>query len=271
MIALRLRQSSTRSVYQKDVWAKYAALVLYQVYADLRAESQRTYIGYLWWVIDPIASMFVYYLIFDIIFSRGVENFAVFLFVGLIPWRWFQTAVMSGSNSILNARGIMLQVYLPKIVFPLVAFLTNTVKFLVIFVLMIVILAAFGFPTGLPHLALLAVLLAHALFIVGCTLIVAALTPFLPDLRMVLDNVMRLWFFLSGIFFQLSDISPRLLFYIRLNPMAGLIESYRNVLMFGQWPEPGYLAGVAVLGCILIAWGAAMIAHFDYVYPRLSN
>lgn len=180
--------------------SRYRTLILYQTYADLRAESQRTYIGYLWWIADPVASMFVYYLVFEVVFDRGIENFAVFLFVGLIPWRWFQTSLMSGANSILHSRGVMLQVYLPKFVFPIVSFFTNSVKFLAVFLLMVVLLPLFGFPVGLPHLSLPLVLVVQAMFITGCSLIVAGLTPFFPDLRMILQRpapvVLHEWDFL---------------------------------------------------------------------------
>lgn len=270
MNALPHRERSGRSRGRTETISRYTTLVFHQAYAELRAESERTYIGYLWWIIDPIVSMLVYYLVFDVILTRGVPDFAVFLFVGLVPWRWFQTAVMSGASSILNARGIMLQVYLPKVVFPLVAFLTNTVKFLLIFVVMVVLLPFFGFPVGWSHLAIVVILVTHALFIVGVALIAAAVTPFFPDFRMVLDNAMRLWFFLSAIFFQLSDLSPQLRFYIGLNPMANVIESYRKVLMLGHWPDLTYLIGVGVVGSLLIVCGAAVIARYEYVYPRLS-
>ena len=251
-------------------YSRYTTLIIYQTYADLRAESQRTYIGYLWWIADPVASMFVYYLVFEVVFDRGIENFSVFLFVGLIPWRWFQTSLMSGANSILHSRGVMLQVYLPKSVFPIVSFLTNTVKFLAVFLLLVALLPLFGFPIGLSHLTLPLVLAVQAMFITGCSLIVAGFTPFFPDLRMVLENVVRLWFFMSGIFYSIADLSPQLRTLFRINPMATMIESYRNIIMFGEWPNLFALSGVAVFALILNFIGFKVIDRYDYVYPRLS-
>lgn len=250
--------------------SRYLVIAFYESYAELRAESRRTYIGYLWWVVDPIASMLVYYLVFEVVFDRGIKNFSVFLFVALVPWRWFQTTLSGGANSILHSRGVMLQVYLPKAIFPFVTFLSNTAKFLSIFVLLVALLAVLGFPVGPPHLALPFLLLVQALFITGCTFIASALTPFFPDLRMVLDNLVRLWFFLSGIFYPVSDLSPRLQSWFRLNPMATIIEAYREIMMYGRWPDFGALGLVAVVAIILNLIGMRILSHYDYVYPRLS-
>lgn len=250
--------------------SRYLVLALYEAYADLRAESSRTYIGYLWWIVDPIASMFVYYLVFEVVMDRGIENFSIFLFVALVPWRWFQTTLAGGANSILHSRGVMLQVYLPKAIFPLVTFLTNTAKFLAIFALLVVLLPVLGFPFGAPHLGLPLLLVVHAAFIVGCTLIAAALTPFFPDLRMVLDNLLRLWFFLSGIFYPVSDLSPKMQAVFRLNPMVNVLESYRAVMMYGRWPDLYALAVVGVVALGLNVIGLLILSRYDFVYPRLS-
>ena len=65
-------------------------------------------------------------------------------------------------------------------------------------------------------------------------------------------------------------MSPTLRFYFRLNPLAGIIESYRDILMFGRWPDLPYLAAVGLFGSLVVAGGAAVIARYDYVYPRIS-
>lgn len=249
----------------------YLTLILYQSYADLRAESQRTYIGYLWWVVDPVISMGVYYIVFEVVLDRGIENYSIFLFVGLIPWRWLQTSILSGANSILHSRGVMLQVYLPKAIFPAVNFLSNTVKFLSVFTLLAIILVLAGFPVTSAHAALPVLLLVTALLITGCTFIASSVTPFFPDLRMVLDNIVRLWFFLSGIFYPMSDLPERLEWYFRLNPMATLIESYRHILLDGRWPDLAALGLIGVFGVVLNAIGLTIISRYDYVYPRLSS
>ena len=64
-------------------------LIAYKTYADLRAEAERTYLGVVWWFLDPLIHISIYYFVFSVIMSRGTENFIAFLAVGVIVWRWF--------------------------------------------------------------------------------------------------------------------------------------------------------------------------------------
>lgn len=254
----------------RESLSRYLSLVLFKAYADLRSESQRTYVGYLWWVVDPVLSMLVYYLVFDVLFSRGIENYALFLFVALVPWRWFQTTLLAGASSILQARGLMLQVYLPKVVFPIVTFLTTTTKFFIVYALLVVLLPLFGFPFGTPHLALALILLVNGLLILGGTFLTSAFTPFFPDLRMVLENVVRLLFFLSGVLYPMAMMPLRLQQVLSLNPLVPVITAYRTVLLDGRWPDLGQLLMVGLFSLLLIAAGAFAIHRRDYAYPRIS-
>jgi lipopolysaccharide transport system permease protein len=248
---------------------RYVNLVFYRTYAELRTESERTYIGFVWWVLEPIISMAVMYLVFKVIMQRGTENFVQFLFIGLVSWRWLETTVTSGASSILNARGLMQQVYLSKLVFPLVIVLTNTFKFVIVFLLLIGFLVVTGFPIGLTYLALPWVLATQLLLILGLGIVFAALTPFLPDLVVVLRNVTRLWFFLSGIFWDIKSFSHEMQEYLRFNPMATIIESYRDILLHDSWPDFVAL-GLIALACVpLCLLGIGIVRRFDYVYPKL--
>ncbi|MDP8219081.1 MAG: hypothetical protein P9M03_10185 [Candidatus Theseobacter exili] len=100
-------------------------LTMYKAYAELQAESERTYAGFVWWILDPIFTLTVYYLVFQGVVSRGSENFVIFLCVGIVTWRWMQNTVMQSSTSILAGGGLMQQVYLPKIVFPTAIILSD--------------------------------------------------------------------------------------------------------------------------------------------------
>lgn len=248
---------------------RYFLLTLYKTYADLRAETQRTYAGFLWWFVEPLLHMAVYYLVFAVLMQRGEADFVPFLLIGLVTWRWFHVSLMQGASAISNNKRLMQQLYIAKLLFPAVSILGNAVKFVITLAILLVFLWLYGLLPTVHYLALPAVLVAHMLLIMGCTFVAAAILPFLPDLRLMLDNALRALMFVSGIFFS-GDIIPKdLQFWFYLNPMASLIESYRNVLMHDAWPLWGHLGGIAVVSVLLMAMGAKLIRRFDYAYPKL--
>jgi lipopolysaccharide transport system permease protein len=249
---------------------RYRSLILYKAYSDLRTEVERTRLGMVWWILEPIASMVVYYLVFSVILKRGTENYVAFLLAGVVPWRWFQAAVMHGSNSVVAAKRLIQQVHLPKVILPMVAFLTDLFRFCLVFVLLVSFLALFGAPFGWSYLWLPLVLLAQGLFIAGLSFLTAAVTPFFPDLRIGLQNILRLLFFLSGVFYDLNMFSETAQFYVRLNPMAVILESYRKVMLHDVQPDALRLALILVGSAAILAGAVALLTRFDHEYPKLK-
>ena len=248
---------------------RYFLLTLYKTYADLRAESQRTHAGFLWWIVEPLLHMAVYYLVFAVLMHRGGDDFVPFLLIGLVSWRWFHVSLMQGGSAISNNKRLMQQLYIQKILFPCASILGNGIKFLFTLVVLLVFLWIYGLLPSVHYLAIPLLLAVQGLLIVGCTFVLAAIVPFLPDLRLMLDNALRAVMFLSGIFFSGDIVPQHLKFWFYLNPMAALLESWRNVLMHGEWPMWEHMAGITVLSIVLLLLGAKLMRRFDYSYPKL--
>ncbi len=250
---------------------QYFDLILYKTYADLRAETERTYLGFLWWVFEPILFMGVFYLVFGVLFNNGIERFTQFLLIGLVTWQWFKSSLAHGEQTILANRPLIQQIYLPKIVFPIILVLTDSVKFVFIFVLLLVFLWSTGSLPGTAYLALPLVLFVELLFILACTLLLAAIVPFIPDLRFVTENFLTAVFFMSGLFFKAAEtVPPHLQFYFYLNPMANLIEDYRHILMYNQLPNWTALLVIALVSLAGIVFSAWLIRRFEFLYPKIT-
>lgn len=244
-------------------------LILYKTYADLRAEAAKTYINYLWWVLDPILSMLVFYLVFGLLFQRGGGDFVAFLLTGLVLWNWYRQSIGHAGNAILQGTGLMNQVHIPKLVLPTVTLLTDLSKFALVLLVLLLFLWTSGHAPGPPYLALPALLVLQGLLIAGLAFLLAGLVPYLPDLRFLVDNLLQLQFFASGVFFAVSDLPERVQLLFYLNPMAGLLEDFRAVLLHGAWPHWGRCSATLALALILLAAGIALIRHRDRDYPRI--
>lgn len=104
-------------------------LLFYLVKSGLKAEHRNSYLGYFWWLLDPLLNVLVFYFLVVIILDRGDENFGLFLVIGLVVWRWISTSMNSASKSILRYSSIINQVYLPKSLFPISFTLTQLFNF----------------------------------------------------------------------------------------------------------------------------------------------
>lgn len=258
------------STTRDEPWRRYLNLVFYKTYADLKAESQRTYAGFAWWVVEPLLSMATYYFVFQVLLDRGTEHFALFLMAGLVPWRWLATSIQQAANSIVHARSLIQQVYLPKVILPLSAIFNNTFKFLVVLTALASLLPFFGFRPTISHLALPLIVVVQSCLIVALGFFAAAGVSFLPDLRVILTNFLRLWFFVSGVFFSVDRLPDRLRALLEFNPMVGIIRAYRTVLLEGTWPRFGPLLVTGVVSIVGIGVSAWVIRRLDYQFPKLS-
>ncbi|HID45302.1 MAG TPA: ABC transporter permease [Chromatiaceae bacterium] len=248
----------------------YLQLILYKARADLKVEAARGYMGMLWWVLEPVLYMGAFYIIFAVALQRGGENFVPWLLTGLVVWKWFDTTVRMSLNVIVAGKGLMSQVYLPKVFFPAVVILKNSVKFLVTLLLLLLFLLLYGVSPGWPWLMLPLLLLLQGLLICGVSFTVSALTPLYPDLKLLMNNVLMLMFFLSGVFFDTSNLHGWLGVLLDLNPMVHIIHAWRDVLLFGRWPDMSVLGLVALLSLALCALGLFLLHRFDRLYPRLA-
>src|SRR5215469_13118524 len=246
-------------------------LILFSTYAELRAERARSYLGLLWWVAEPAMNMAVYYLVFAVIFKMGGPDYIPFLLIGLTLWQWFKSCISHGGYSIWQQLPLIRQVKLPLQVFPSVQILADTVKFLCILAILLVVLWSTGYPPNAAYFALVPVLLVELVFVAACTYIVAAVVPLVPDLRFIIEQVLQVMMFLSGVLFALDGLPEGLRRWFEINPIVELVAAGRGILMHGQWPNWASLGRVALISLALYAFGAWLIQRLTPRYVKLPT
>jgi lipopolysaccharide transport system permease protein len=247
----------------------YLEIIWYKALAELRAEAARSFLGFLWWIFEPIIYMAAFYVVFGLIFERGGTGFVPFLLCGLVAWKWFASTVTSAANSIPANAGLMQQVYLPKHVFPAIVLVVNTIKFLVVLGLLLIFLVVYGYAPSAAWLGLPALLLVQCLFIAAIVGLVSSIVPFVPDFKLLLDNAIMLLFFVSGVFFDIRAVPEYLRFVLKLNPMVGIIDGYRAILIDGHWPNGPYLGLVIAFSLAGIWLADRILTRYDRIYPKV--
>lgn len=213
---------------------------------NLKSEAANNNISYAWWVVEPILHMCCYYLLFEVILSRGGSGYVYFLLVGLVPWLWFSRTFNKAVNSLLANKGVIARIDIPKLFFPSVVILESSIKHGVILLLLLILLSVCGFEPNLNWLYLIPLLFSMLLFMIPVCFICAYLVVIFPDVRHLIAPVIQILFFFSGVFYDVSEINSKYGELLLLNPLAGLIYQARVVLIHNQIPDFQYLFLVAV-------------------------
>jgi lipopolysaccharide transport system permease protein len=246
-------------------------LILFSTYAELRAEAARSYLGLIWWVLEPAMMMGAFWLVFDVILKTGGPDYLPFLLIGMTLWQWMKSCITHGGYAIWSNLSMVRQVNLPPIVFPLIAMLSDTVKFMFIFALLVVILWAMGYPPNSAYWALPILFLAIFAAAAGAGFVVASIVPLVPDLRFVIEQVLTVVMFLSGVIFPLSKVPPGLQWLMALNPVAVVMEDARGILMHGQLPNWIGLSKVGAIALGMCALGSYTVRRLAPRFPKLAG
>lgn len=244
-------------------------LIFYKAYADLRAESERSYLGLLWWIIEPVMYLGAFYVLFVLVMQRGGPDFVPTFLCGSVVWKWFDSGLKGGSHSISANRGLLQQVAVPKYIFPVIAVLGSTARFLPVFAVFTIFLLLYGGHAQVTWLAAPVIMLTQLCLVMALAMLVGAITPFLPDIKPAIDNGMMLLFFISGVFFNINDVKEPVKSYLLLNPMAGLIDEYRNVMIRGVWPDAGRLAIILFCSIVMGMLALALLKQMDHRYGKV--
>jgi len=250
---------------------RYKDIIFYRILAGMKSEARKNYLGYLWFVLEPLLSTaLLYFSMSHITGQRGMDTALSILF-GMIAWQWFEGSIMLSASSILSKFHIYQQVPLPKYLFPLVDIGTNTVRFAVAFSLVLIASISIGPGPSLALVWLPLLLMLQLLLIAGLALVISMSVTLLQDIKIVLQSVFRLLFFASGIFFTAERVPAHLLPYFHANPIAALIESYRAVILHQHAPDLGLLGQASLTSLAILALGAFIQNYFDKRLLKLTN
>ena len=243
--------------YWKDLW-RYRELFYILSWRDLKVRYKQTVIGVVWSVLRPLLTM----MIFTFVFGRmanfkpppGVEEYAILVFAGLLPWQFFSAGLSEASNSLIGNERLISKVYFPRMIIPAASVITSLVDFFISLGLMLILLIFFRtVPSlNLVFLPLFIIMAFFASFGVGLWL--TALNVKYRDFKHVVPFLIQIGLYLSPVGFtskQASTIIPekfRMLYY--LNPMAGVIDGFRWCF-FGN-KTPIYWSGMFLSLTVII-------------------
>jgi len=225
-------------------------LVLTLIGRDLKLRYNRSVMGIAWSFVTPLSQLLVLNLVFTRVVPLGIPAYGSFLLVGLLTWTWFSISLDQATGSIVDHRELVRQPGFPVGLLPVITVATNLVQFLLALPVLALVIIVAGISVG-PALASLPLLIAiQFLFTLGLSFFIATFHVTFRDTKHLLSVLLLLGFYLTPIFYPAERAPERLALLYQMNPMAVLIESYRDVLLENRLPPVVPLlltSGVSVL------------------------
>jgi ABC-type polysaccharide/polyol phosphate export permease len=225
-------------------------------FRELKLRYQDTIFGFLWSLVRPLLQGAVLFIVISKFIRIDVEDYALVLLAGLFPWTWFQTSLTTAVGAFAGNGALIKKVYFPRFVLPLATVLNNGVQYALSVPVLLVLLLIQGYTpnwtwlVGIPYL-----LAVQAVLIMGIVLFIASLDVYFRDLEHLTDVMVGLiWFYLTPVIYPLSIVPDEYHKWVLLNPMASLIEGWRDLFLHNQipgaelWPALAFAAGAAAVG-----------------------
>jgi ABC-type polysaccharide/polyol phosphate export permease len=237
---------------------------------EVKGQYRRTVLGQLWSLLNPLATMLVYTVVFSFIFRArpepgdpsGLDLYPLWLMCGLLPWLYFSRVVNGGLNSMVTSAGLIKKVYFPRMHLPFSVTASVGFTWLIEMSVLVVALQLFGgWPIiWLPVVLLVMILLA--LFSAGVGMTLAILNVHFRDTQHFTTIVLQMWMYLTPIIYPISlveraaeSVGEWALFVYRLNPMERFVTVFRNLMYDNRWPALDDTLYVVVVTAVIFAFG----------------
>lgn len=224
---------------------------------NIRARYQQSTLGWLWAIVQPTAQVIIFTLIFTtfVPIDTGDIPYPIFSFVAVTPWTLLSASLTDMSQTLVANMNLVTKIYFPREILPLAALFARLLDFgvaLCLLVLMMLFYQVPANPAGWLFLPL--ILIIQLALILGLGLASAAANVFFRDVQSLLVLVLQVWFYACPIIYPASMVPVPLRPLYFLNPMAGIIEAYRDVLLNGQIPGT-YLVMSAIISVLIFVIG----------------
>ena len=242
---------------------------VYSARSQLKSEVANSYLNWIWWVLDPLCFMLIYTFIFGYVFNSREQYFPAFIFIGLSMWDFFSRTMTNSVKIVKNNKPIVSKVYFPKYILILIKVWVNAFKMMVSFGIVVLMMIIFRIPISWNVLFFIPVLLILGIFAFGCACFLMHYGVYVEDLSNVVNIALRFLFYLTGIFYNIESKIPAWGALLnRYNPVAFLITSMRQALIYRTTPDLSMMAFWLVVSLLLAVLGIHKVYKEENSYVK---
>lgn len=254
-VRLRPTRGLGRVLVPRELW-RYRELAGQIAARDIKVRYRQSILGGAWAVLQPVGTMVVFTIFFGGLADVPSEgsSYALFSLTALVPWTFFATALLLGSDSLVRNAPLISKTYFPRIFVPAGVIAAGLVDFAIAFVVLIVVVLVSGTTPGWGVLLLPALLLIAVAAAMGVSTALAALNVRYRDVRYVVPFLVQIWLFVSPVVYPSSLLDEPWRTLSGLNPMAGVVEGFRWAVL-DAGPAPVDLMLISAASALLLLIG----------------
>ena len=229
----------------------YRNMIYNLVKKDLRTRYKGTVLGFFWTFINPLLQLLIYSLLFSTIMRINLEQYELYLFIGLIPWMFLATALPEAARSIITNQNLIKKIYFPRAVIPLSVVTSAFVNMIFSMLVVLAALMVSGRGVSINVIYLPLIMMIEYLFVLGIAMIVSAVTVYFRDVEHILGIIIMGWFYATPIVYTMEYVPQKFLWLFNLNPMLPIINGYHDILYWKRSPDILDM-GLLIVGIMIV-------------------
>ncbi len=235
----------------KDLYA-YRELLKSNVKKEIRGKYKGSFLGILWSFVNPLLMTLVYALVFPYLLrGSGYEHYTTFLIIGILPWNWFTTCISQGTFTVLGNGGIIKKVYFPREILPISVVTSGIVNYLISCLVMFIFLICSGIGFSKYIVFFPIIMIAQYLLTLGIIFITSAINVYVRDLEYIINFFIQMLFYGTPILYSADMfMGTKIELLVKMNPMATIINSYKDIFYWQNMPHINSLLIVLVASAV---------------------
>lgn len=243
---------------------RYRGFIFDSIKRDFQSRYQSSFLGAIWLVLQPVAMISVYTLVFSELMRARLSGmsspyaYSIYLCSGVLTWGLFAETLNGLINVFLSNSNILKKLSFPRICLPIIVTCSSILNFLIIFTLFLIFLVLTDNFPGMVILSMLPVLVLQMIFTVGLGIILGVMNVFVRDVGQLTSILLQFWFWFTPIVYVSNTLPGWVQGALAYNPMATIIKAYHNIFVYKQPPEWVTLWPIAIISITLFILGWAM-------------
>ena len=250
---------------------KWHELLWQIVGREVKARYKQSILGFFWVILNPLAQMLVMSFAFSTILripTNSSENipYSLFLFVALLPWNLFANSLSFSAGSLVSSGPLITKIYFPRTILVLATIIAKIIDFLFASIILIIFMIAYQIPVTVSILWVLPLFFIQQIFTLGLSLFLAAANLLYRDVQYLLNMILLLWMYATPVFYPVDLVPDKYRLIFQLNPMAVIINAYRQVILGGGEPKYSSIIIALVLSFIILLFGLSYFKSREKIF-----